>query len=274
MPGWWRWGVMFGGLLATGLVPSAADAQAQDNPPLWRWVDARGSFCIWYLADPAIARKLLPDGLAARSVARTANLPTNLLRIAQDEPRFADWIPGLICVGQFEVVAANGAPAGHREGNRPVRFALTALAAMGAADWELLELGLDAGRLDQVGEELQIRSRERQLRLRQGLEGEDDQWSLKLEGAELGWVGHPTGPIDVGSTRMMSFGYTGDRKTAWRLDLKTSPATTQLQVGSLRIEGKGALAQALKSSPIRAVGALERGGEAVMTFTLLPDPTP
>jgi len=265
---------MVAGILV-GALSVPARVGAQDNPPLWRWVDAQGSFCIWYLADPAIARKLLPERLAARPVSMSTGLPPNLLRIAQDEPRFADWIPGLVCVGQFEVVAANGAPVGRRdEKGRPVRFALTALAAMGAADWELLELGLDAGRLDQVGEELEIRSRERQLRQRQGLEGEDDQWSLKLDGAELGWVGHPVGSIDVGSTRMMSFGYTGDRNTAWRLDLRTSPATTQLQVGSLRIEGKGALAQALKSSPIRAVGALERGGEAVMTFTLLPEAKP
>lgn len=272
MPGWRQRGITIGVLVAAMSVPNVVGAQ--DNPPLWRWVDAQGSFCIWYLADPAIARELLPDGLEARPVSRGTDLPANLLRIAQDEPRFADWIPGIVCVGQFEVVAANGAPVGRREGGRPVRFALTALAAMGAADWELLELGLDAGRLDQVGEELGIRSKERQLRLKQGIEGEDDQWSLKLNGAELGWVGHSVGSTDVGSTRLMSFGYTGDRNTAWRLDLTTSPATTELQVGSLRIEGKGALAQALKSSPIRAVGALERGGEAVMTFTLLPAARP
>lgn len=272
MSGWWRRGVTLGVLTAAALLPAVVGAQ--DNPPLWRWVDAHGSFCIWYLADPAIASELLPDGLGARPVSRGIDLPPDLLRIAQDEPRFADWIPGVVCIGQFEVVAANGTPVGRREGGHPVRFALTALAAMGTADWELLELGLDAGRLDQVGEELGIRSKKRQLRLRQGIEGEDDQWSLKLDGAELGWVGHSTGSTDVGLTRMMSFGYAGDRNTVWRLDLTTSPATTEMQVGSLRITGNGTLAQALKSSPIRTVGALERGGEAVMTFTLLPDGSP
>lgn len=272
MSGSWRMGLQLGALIAATLLPAAVGAQ--DNPPLWRWVDAQGGFCIWYLADPAIARELMPEGLQARPVSMGTDLPPDLLRIAQDEPRFADWIPGVVCVGQFEVVAANGMPVGRREGTHPVRFALTALAAKGATEWELLELGLDAGRLDQVGEKLGIRSKQRQLRLRQGIEGEDDQWSLKLDGAELGWVGHAIGQPDVGLTRMMSFGYTGDRNTVWRLDLKTSPATTELQVGSLRITGKGALAQALKSSPIRAVGALERGGETVMTFTLLPESSP
>lgn len=267
MARWWRRGVMLGSCGAALLVPALVGAQ--DNPPLWRWVNAEGSFCIWYLAEPAIARELLPEELEARTVAGSQGLPANLLRIAADEPRFADWVPGIVCVGQFEVVAANGAPVARREDGQPVRFTLAALAAVGAGEWQLLELGLDAGRLDDVGEELGIPSEERQLRLRQGLEGEDDQWSLKLDGAELVWSGHSQGQADVGLTQLMSFGYAGDGGALWRLDLKYAPATEELQVGSLRIEGKGELAQALKSSPIRAVGAIGRGGEALMTFTWL-----
>lgn len=241
-------------------------AQAQDNPPLWRWVNSGGSFCIWYLADPTIARTLLPDSLQARPVSASSALPPTLLRIVQDEPRFAEWIPGIVCIGQYEVVAANGTPVGHEEKGHPVRFTLTALSSDEPEGWRLLELGLDAGRLDQVAEDLGIRTRERQLRVRRGLKGEDDQWSLRLDGAELGWIGHPLGESGVGMTRSMSFGYTGEHDRAWRLDLVITSETTESQVGSLRIEGKGPLAQALKSSPIRAVGALEQGGEAVMTF--------
>ena len=245
---------------------------AQDNPPFWRWVDARDGFCIWYLADPAEAPGLLPAGVTPRPATEIAELPGILRRIVQDEPRFAAWVPGLVCVGRFAVVAANGEPVANieQEGH-PVLYVLSALAARGGGggddlEWQLLELGLDAGPLDRIGNDLEISSEDRSLPVRQGVEGEDDQWSLRLEGAELIWSGHRTGESRVGSTRMMSFGYVGRRNSVWRIDLQTSPGTEQEQVGSLRVEGRGGLARALKSSPIRAVAALQAGGEATMTF--------
>lgn len=244
----------------------------QDNPPFWRWVDAQDGFCIWYLADPVEAPGLLPDGVSPRPASETGELPPILRRIVQDEPRFAAWVPGLVCVGRYAVVAANGEPVAsmEREG-RPVLYVLSALAARGGGggddlEWQLLELGLDAGRLDRIGNGLEIASEERSLPVRQGVEGEDDQWSLRLDGAELIWSGHRTGESRVGSTQLMSFGYVGRRNSVWRLDLQTAPGTEQEQVGSLRVEGRGGLAKALKSSPIRAVAALQAGGEATMTF--------
>jgi hypothetical protein len=260
--------------LLVGAALAVRPVAAQDNPPFWRWVDAQGGFCIWYLADPDIARGLLPPGVTARTSAETGELPELLLRIVQDEPRFAQWVPGLVCVGRFAVVAANGQPVANMErSGRPVLYALTALAARGGGggddlEWQLLELGLDADRLDRVGNELNIASKDRSLRVRQGVEGEDDQWALPLEGAELIWSGHRAGVDRVGSTRVMSFGYVGRRNTVWRIDLRMVPGREQDQVGSLRVEGRGDLAQALKSSPIRAVAALQGGGEATMTFHL------
>jgi hypothetical protein len=259
------------GMLLVALAPGRA--AAQDNPPAWRWVDARGSFCIWYLSDPAVAVELLPTGVVPRPVSRTDGLPDQLLRIAQDEPRFAAWIPGLVCAGRYAVVAANGSPVARadREG-RPVLFTLTALAAEAGegVEWQLIELGLDAGHLDRVGEDLRIPSEDRELRVRNGLEGEGEQWTLRLDGAELIWWGEHLGESRVGTTRSMSFRYAGDRGSQWRLELKMSPATEQPQLGSLRVAGKGPLAQALKSSPIRDLGGFETGGEALMTFWPIP----
>lgn len=256
-----------------GMVTAIArPVAAQDNPPFWRWVDARDGFCIWYLADPAEAPGLLPPGVAPRPSAQTTQLPDILRRIVQDEPRFAAWIPGLVCVGRFAVVAANGEPVAsmEREG-RPVLYVLSALAAEGGGggddlEWQLLELGLDAGPLERIANGLDLGPASRSLPVRQGVEGEDDQWALRLDGAELIWSGHRAGGSRVGSTQMMSFGYVGRRNSVWRIDVQTAPAGEQDQVGSLRVEGRGELARALKSSPIRAVAALQAGGEATMTF--------
>ncbi len=272
MTGLRRWlGLLVAAVAVAG--PATSRLVGQDNPPEWRWVDARGSFCIWYLSDPALAPALLPEGVAPRPASATADLPDHLRRIIQDEPRFATWIPGLVCVGRYQVVAANGVPIAHLDDKgKPVLFTLSALAAQAGdgAEWQIGELGLDAGRLDQVGEDLQIASEDRELWVRRGLAGEGEQWTLRLDGAELIWWGEPLRESRVGVTRTMSFGYTGERDSRWTVDLRWAPAAEQRQIGSLRVAGKGPLAQALKSSPVRNLSGYETGGEALITFRLRP----
>lgn len=252
-------------LLATG-----GPLAAQSGEQLWRWIDGQGGFCVWYLADPAVATDLAPTGMRLRTAAETSDLPAVIIRIVQDEPRFAEWIPGAVCVGLYVDVAANGTPVGHMEDGRPILLTLTALAAHAplgtGAEWYLTEIGLDAGRLDRAAGDAAIPTEDRELRTRTGLEGEDDAWELELEGARLFWTGHATGEPRVGSTRSMSFGYAGERNLPLLVEVRTAPTEEQAQIGALRIEGKGALAQAMKSSPIRTVGPLERGGELTVTF--------
>lgn len=257
------------GLVA--LLAAGGPLAAQSGEQLWRWIDGQGGFCIWYLSDPALAADLVPTGTRLRTAAETAELPAGLIRIVQDEPRFAEWIPGTVCVGLYVDVAADGTPVGHMEDGRPVLLTLTGVAAhdphgQAEAQWYLREIGLDAGRLDRAAGDARIATEDREMRTRTGLEGEDDIWELELDGARLFWSGHPTGEARVGSTRSMSFGYAGHRDSRFLVVVRTAPNEEQQQIGALRVEGRGPLAQALKSSPIRTVGPLERGGELTVTF--------
>ena len=260
-------------VLCSALLALARPLAAQADEQLWRWVDAQGGFCIWYLADPAVATGMVPNGTPLRPASATASLPDVLLRIVQDEPRFAEWIPAVLCVGRFAAVASDGTPAGTMRPGQPLLLTLSALAAASPygqdAGWQLASIGLRAGSLDRVAERGWIATREAELRVRDGLEGEDDEWELSLDGTRLIWSGHPSGTARVGTTRSMSFGYAGNRNSTWLVALRMAPAEEQLQVGALRIEGKNALAQALKASPIRAVGPLSLGGELTMTFRRL-----
>jgi hypothetical protein len=263
-----RWGAA--GLVAAAVLCTGS-AAAQQGEQIWRWIDGQGGFCVWYLADPAIAVELVPGGTALRTAAQTSDLPAVLIRLAQDEPRFADWIPGVVCVARYADVAADGVPVGHMEDGRPITMTLTAVAAhapagQDEAQWHLAEIGVDAGDLEDVAREVGLPVREREFRSRTTLEGEDDAWEMSLDGARLAWTGHPTGDSRVGSTRSMSFGYAGDRNSRYLVVVRTAPAEVQSQIGALRVEGKDPLAQAMKSSPIRAVGPLERGGELLVTF--------
>lgn len=260
-------------VLCGALMALARPLAAQADEQLWRWVDAQGGFCIWYLADPAVAPGMVPHGTPLRPASATASLPEVLLRIVQDEPRFAEWIPAVFCVGRFAAVAADGNPAGTMRDGQPMLLTLSALAAASPygqdAGWQLSSVGLRAGSLDRVAERGWIANQEPNLRVRDGLDGEDDEWELVLDGTKLSWSGHQTGTARVGTTRSMSFGYAGHRNSTWLVALRMAPAEEQSQVGALRIEGKNALAQALKASPIRAVGPLSRGGELTMTFRRL-----
>jgi hypothetical protein len=176
-------------------------------------------------------------------------------------------------VGRFAAVASDGNPAGTMREGQPLLLTFSALAAASPygqdAGWQLAAIGLRAGSLDRVAERAWIATRESELRVRDGLEGEDDEWELEFQGTKLIWSGHPTGTSRVGTTRSMSFGYAGNRNSTWLVALRMAPTEEQSQVGALRVEGKNTLAQALKASPIRAVGALSRGGELTMTFRRL-----
>lgn len=262
-----------GGLMVMAALVAATLARplaGQADQQLWRFVDGQGGFCLWYLGDPELAGAVAPPATVLRTAERTEGLPEILTRIIQDEPRFAEWIPGVVCVGRFAAAAADGVPTARMEDGPPVLVTLSAVAAerpLGQeAGWLLTEIGLDAGRLDRTAAEAWIRTDDREMRLRQGLEGEDDQWELRLDGLRLYWQGHPGGEFRVGSTRSMSFGYAGNRNSVWSVEVRTAPERTTPQFGSLRVEGKSPLAQLLKSSPIRSMGALEFGGEMTFSF--------
>src|SRR5690606_28332829 len=221
-------------LICSALLGLIRPLAAQANEQLWRWVDAQGGFCLWYLADPALAPDLVPPGTPLRPASATAALPDVLLRIVQDEPRFAEWIPAVLCVGRFAAVASDGEPAGTMRKGEPLLLTMSGLAAASPygqdAGWQLAAIGLEAGSLDRVAERAWIATREAEMSVREGLEGEDDEWELQIHGTRLIWSGHPTGTARVGTTRSMSFGYAGNRNSTWLVELKMAPAEEQTQV--------------------------------------------
>ena len=200
-----------------------------------------------------------------------AGLPASVARVIQDEPRFGSWVPGAICVNLYGQVAADGKALVTAKPDEPILVMTHSLAAtsprgVSGADHYLVELGTDRGSLARAAELLGARSFDRSLTIRKDPEGGDDEIELKVGKTRIFWQGHQTGESRVGTTRSMSFGYAGLRTTNWHLSFESTPTETFLLVGALRVEGKDDLGKALRSSPIRAVGPLERGGQATLTF--------
>ena len=95
-------------LAAIGLICSATPANAQATLPkdaTWSLEGAQGGYCIWYLADPVLARTPVPSSTSLLPAGTGADVPGAGPGYIRDEPKFAQWIPGTICVGFYQRVS-------------------------------------------------------------------------------------------------------------------------------------------------------------------------
>jgi hypothetical protein len=253
------------------VLPSAVSAQVEASSSRWQLDGSRGSFCVWYLADPALAVEYAPKGTQLSAAGSGEGLPPAVARVIRDEPRFASWIPAAICVGLYGKVTIDGEVAAEARSDRPILIQTHAIAAQsprGVADagYYLLELATDNGIVERTAENAGIRAERRELTRVPSRDGGDEALHWQVGKAKFTWSGHPTGEPRVDSTRSMSFGLAGMRTTTWSLEATSAPDTLRLVVGQLLVEGKDDLAKALKASPIRAVGPLEVGGRVDWLF--------
>ena len=255
-------------LLSTGVLA------AQEKELRLTLTEARGGFCISYLVDPAVAVGLAPEGAVLAKAGKGAGLSPFLARVIQDEPQFADWIPAAICIGRFAAAALDGKEVARPKGDKVISVVTSWVAVakplgVEGATLALLELNIDEARVLRPLVDFGVRVGDRTAEVLPADRG-DTEVQLKLGKTLISWVGHPTGDPRVGSTQTMSFGYTGQRTSTWEITLSVAPTETRLMVGALRVEGKDALAKALKSSPIRAVGPQDTGGTTEFLFHRLP----
>jgi len=258
--------VVLGALWGTPL------AAQQSSDFRWTFTDARDGFCVWYLAEPTLARELVPSDVVLAPAGDGAGLPGSVVRVIQDEPHFAAWIPGAICVGRYGQASADDRPpvmAKDGESITVLTHSLAATAPRGAsgATHYLIELGTDRTSLARAAELAGARPTDRSVTVRQVPDTDDQEIEIAIGKTKIVWQGHPTGDGRVGWTRTMSFGYAGRRTTSWSVAVAVNPAEARSMVGALRVEGKDDLGKALRASPIRAVGPMERGGEATITFS-------
>lgn len=249
---------------------------AQDGGSVWALDEARGGFCVWYLTDPELAPKFLPKGGVARTAASVEGLPAMIQRVVQDEPRFQAWVPAVLCIGRYASVQVDGRQMDRaKDADRPVLVTWQAIAAEApygvvGAGWVLTHIGGDAPMLERAAGNSTVAFRGRELRNNRvqeeaGAETEDA-WEFRVDGVKLFWNGRQIGDMRVGSTQMMSFGYAGARTTVWGVEIETAPGHQRTAIGSLRVEGKNDLANALKGSPVRAIGLADLGGRTTVTF--------
>jgi hypothetical protein len=95
-----------------------------------------------------------------------------------------------------------------------------------------------------------------------------DIYSVKIGKTQLVWNGKHTGDSTrIEDTLQEDWSVSGLRPSVRVARLQLKPAWSWPLVGSLRVEGKGDLAKALRNSPIRFVGPLYRGGSGRLVFS-------
>jgi len=237
----------------------------------WSLEGNRGSYCIWYLADPDLARSMVPSSIALAPAGTGAGLPPLLARTVQDEPRFAQWIPGAICIGAFDRVTSAGRTVAQGKSGRPVIVATNSLAASEARGFPtatsyLIDFMTDQRSLSRAADAAGFSMDGITVLTKQQVGADDPRVSITVAGVQITWSGHAIGDSGVGKTRSMSFGYGSGRAASWLIDLESAPASTRLMAGSLEVDGRNTLARALKASPVRGIGPEDSGGAVTMTF--------
>ncbi len=264
------------GLLVAGSVIVSARLTAQAPSPVqWTLSGARGGYCIWYLADSATVRRFVPKHVTLTTAGDGAALTPFLARTVQDEPRFAGWIPGSICLHFYAKISRDGKVIAAADPGHMLVIATNAVAAHAAegvagATLYLVNFMTDDRSVQKAAQDVGVDMDKVSVTTRVGTEGGDSDVVIELGGVVINWTGHPSGEPSVGTTHSMSFGYAGARTVKWLLRLDQQPAGSRVMVGSLQISGKNALATALKASPVRDIGPELSGGTATLTFQPAP----
>ena len=235
----------------------------------WSLEGNRGSYCIWYLADPDLARTMVPSSTVLAPAGTGKGLPPLLARTVQDEPRFAQWIPGAICIGAYNRVTAGGRTLAQGKPDRPVIVGTNSLAATEArgfptASSYLIDFMTDQRSLARAADAAGFGMDGITVLTRRQVGADDPRVAITVAGVQITWSGHAIGDSGVGKTRSVSFGYGSGpgRRVADRAPIRAGKlAADGGDAGGGWPKYAGQSAQGLASSGHRARG-IGRDGHA------------
>ena len=247
-----------------------SDAELKESRT-WSLQGLRAAYCVRFLVEPEAAAKELRDGYRPLAAERDQGLHPALRRIVDAQPEFASWTPSNICFYFMDAVQVGR----RRLMERDRRYQMIGVWTLSAVEQEggarrdqAVDLYASRSSLLRAAQTAQVRIHEVHSVVSDKPDSTADIYSIKVGKTLLVWNGRHTGDSTrVGDTIQETWGVSGLRPSVRVASLQLKPAWSWPMVGSLRVEGKGDLAKALKASPIRFVGPLYRGGGGVLRFT-------
>ena len=249
---------------------------APDERDTWRLAGLATGFCVQFLIDPASeAVRHLPAGYSLLSAAQTPDLHISLRSVTESQPQFGAWAPSSLCLYAVDSVHTAEFTLADKSGRRPY---LLGVWLVNAADQSgqpthiALDLFTTTDRLVRAARRSGVAMHDARLTLgkvpaedEEGRPSTDDRFQVRRGKTTVTWDGRPAGE----ETRVQA-----EMPATWALDggagaritggLSLTPAVSRPMAGSLKIDGKDALAKALRASPTRFAGPEYRGGEGIL----------
>lgn len=266
------------GLAAAARLAWAAPLGAQTAEPDWRLAGLRTGFCVHLLVHPASeALEELPAGYRPLPASEATDLHLSLRGVVKGQPEFASWSPSRLCIHAVDTIRTSDFTLADQSGRRPQLIAywtVTATAPGGGVGEVLLDLFSNSGRLIRSARLAGQPVQEARLLMgkvpeedQNGVPSSDDRVQVKVGKTLVTWDGRLVG--DSASVQ-------APIATAWTSAaarggvavgvLTLAPSYSGAMAGALKVEGKGALAKALKTSPTRFAGPAYWGGVGTITF--------
>lgn len=225
-----------------------------------------------FLIEPRTATKELRDGFLLLPADRDQALHPALRQVIQTQPEFAAWIPSSLCFYHLDAVRLGDRRIAEKDARKAQTMGVWNLATVEQGKGTRRDLVLDmyasGGSLIRAAEAALVRLHEIHSAVSDAGDTTSHLYTVKIGKTLLVWNGRPAGE----STRVErpieeSWSIPGLRTGFWFVSVAFTPGWSQPVVGSLRVEGKGDLGKALKSSPIRWVGPFYRGGGGELRFS-------
>jgi hypothetical protein len=237
----------------------------------WRLQGLRSGYCVRFLVEPESAAKKQREGFLLLTAGEDSLLHSALDQVVRQQPEFASWVPSRVCFYFLDAVDIGKRRVIERDRRSYQMIGVWTLAARereGSARRDIvLDMYASRAGLLRAAEVAQVRIHEAHSVVSEQADTTFDSYSVKAGKSLLVWHGRPARD----STRIEhsieeSWSVNGLRPSIRTARLVLKPAWSWPLVGSLRVEGKGDLAKALKASPIRFVGPLYRGGAGELRF--------
>jgi hypothetical protein len=267
--------------MAAAAVLAAAPLAAQRADPeagLWNISGLRKAFCVQLLIDPASpSLRGLPDSYHPVPAAEVHDLHRSLRDVIQGQPEFARWSPSRVCVLAADTVSTKDYTFGDSKGKHPQLFGLWTVTAAGPSGMPgevALSLFSNSGHIVRSAHIAGVAVDDARLTMgkvpavdHEGVPSQDDRFQVKIGKTTLTWDGSPARDSVAVTQAVQSAWAAGEGggriKTG---SIVLAPPYSRPMVGSLKVDGKGDLAKALRASPTRFAGPVYIGGMGKVSF--------
>ncbi len=264
-------------LLPAGVSTASAQDPEVSEAKVWRLEELHQGFCVQFLVEAAELARQLPEGARSLPAGGVEDLPPSLRNEIVAQPEFAAWSPSRLCLFYFSRVDAAGMRVGSQNRGKAPLLAIWTVAATDAAGRRqdvALEVFTNSSRLESSGRSAGLDLRSVRTTVGQVPEDEEgrprneDRITFRIGKTLITWDGRPAADSAAPRAPVADSWRAEARRGGWvNGSFTLAPRLTGGVIGSLKVEGKDALATMLKKSPMRFVGPWLQGGSGTLSLS-------